>query len=78
MQAKINQDLKGFDLLPDSAVIGTAATCGVLDVGRTTLWRRITAKQCPAPIRFGNNVQRFNVGELRKYLASPLTYTQPA
>lgn len=70
--------LASFDTLPDSSMIGTTATCALMDCGRTTLWRRIVAKQCPPAIIFGKNCQRFNVGELRKYLASPLTYTQPA
>lgn len=70
------ESLESFDSMPDAAFVRTAIVVRLMDCSRATLWRRLRAEQIPAPRPFSAKDMRWNVGDLRKYLADPGAFTQ--
>lgn len=67
-----------FDTLPNAANISIKAVAVVSGRGVSTLWR--DCKQdpdFPRPIRLSPGCTRFNVGEIRAYLAKKVAASQP-
>lgn len=59
-----------FDTLPNAALISIKALAAVNGQGVSTLWRHCKEDpEFPRPIRLSPGCTRFNVGEIRAYLA---------
>lgn len=59
-----------FDTLPNAALISIKALAAVQGQGVSTLWRHCKQDpDFPKPIRLSPGCTRFNVGEIRAYLA---------
>jgi len=72
----LDQALESFDSMPDAAFVRTAVVVRLFDCSRATLWRRLRAAQIPAPLAFSPKDRRWNVGDLRKYLADPIAFSR--
>jgi len=63
-------DVSHFDQLPDSAMVTIKTLCAVSDLAESTAWRRCKLEaDFPKPIRLGAKCTRFNVGDVRRFLA---------
>ena len=62
--------LMNFDHLPNSACVSGRVVEGVTGWHRATIWRKIKAGKFPAPIRFGPQSNRWQVGAIRAAIAS--------
>ena len=59
-----------FDQLPNSAMVPVKAFSAVLDAGDSTIWRRAkTEPDFPQPVRLGAKCTRWNVGDIRAFIA---------
>lgn len=63
-------DLADFDGLPDSAQVSVQAVAGVLGRSVSSVWRDARAGTLPAPVKTGPGSTRWNVGAIRRHLAS--------
>lgn len=62
---------KGFDDLPDSALVSVDTWAAIQGVSRSTAWARIKADpQHPRPLRLSRGCTRFKAGDLRSYLTA--------
>ncbi|MBI3156586.1 MAG: AlpA family phage regulatory protein [Burkholderiales bacterium] len=59
-----------FDDLPDAANVRLPAVRALLDCSAATVWRWSGDGRMPAARRLGANLTVWNVGELRRWLAS--------
>jgi len=60
-----------FDQLPDSAMVPVKAFSAMLGAGDSTIWRRSKNEpDFPKPKRFGTKCTRWNVGEIRTFIAA--------
>jgi predicted DNA-binding transcriptional regulator AlpA len=60
-----------FDQLPDSAMVPVKAFSAMLDAGDSTIWRRAKNEpDFPKPIRLGTKCTRWNVGQIRSFIAA--------
>lgn len=62
--------LKHFDDLPDSAHVRQPVVAGLYGISAATVWRYVEQGRIPAPIRYPGRVTAWNVGVLRRALAS--------
>ena len=62
--------LKNFDSLPDSANVRQPIVQGLYGCSSATVWRMVKRGTIPAPRKLSERVTAWNVGELRKALAS--------
>jgi len=62
--------LLDFDRLPDAANVDVRVVAAVIGSHPATVWRRVKEGVFPAPKKFGPMSTRWNVGELRQFLAS--------
>ena len=68
-----------FDTLPNAANISIKAFAAVNGQGVSTLWRHCKQDpDFPRPIRLSAGCTRFNVGEIRAYLAKKAAASKPA
>ena len=67
--------LSQFDQLPDSAMVPVKLFGAVLNAGVSTIWRRAKAEpdSFPQPRRLGVKCTRFNVGDIRAFLAGKVS-----
>lgn len=70
-------DLVEFKNLPDDALIRlyTMKVLGIVPFSTSTLWRKCRAGQFPAPLKISDNVTVWRVGEVRRWLGGPSTYS---
>lgn len=61
--------LRDFDLLPGSAYVRLPVVQGLYGCSPATVWRRVHAKEIPAPRKF-SRITAWNVAELRRALAA--------
>lgn len=67
-----------FDTLPNAALISIKALAAVQGQGVSTLWRHCKQDpDFPRPIRLSAGCTRFNVGEIRAYLAKKAAASKP-
>ncbi|RYH21641.1 MAG: AlpA family phage regulatory protein [Alcaligenaceae bacterium] len=61
-----------FDDLPASALVSVRVLAETLGISRATVWRRIAyaPDAFPKPMRQSVRCTRFNVGDIRSYIAS--------
>lgn len=64
--------LKHFDILPDSANVGSDVVCSLYGgITTVSLWRWVKAGRVPAPRKLGGSrINAWNVGTLRAALAA--------
>lgn len=60
----------GFSSYPDEALVEVGVVAELLGCSRNTVWRRSRAGVLPAPVKTGPRSTRWNVGAIRRYLAS--------
>ena len=72
MQPKntINPSLRDFDSLPDSAYVRQPVVEALFSCSSATVWRRVKDGRIPKPRKFSERVTTWNVGALRKTLAT--------
>lgn len=59
-----------FDQLPNSAMITVKSFGAVIAASETTVWRRArTESNFPKPVRLSSNCTRWNVGDIRQFIA---------
>lgn len=69
-QPKAKPDVSHFDKLPDAAMVAIKALAAVMGQGISTTWRNCQLDpDYPKPIRLSPGCTRFNVGDIRAYLA---------
>lgn len=68
-QSDIQDALKNFDDLPDSAHVRQPILQGLLSCSHATVWRMVKRGQIPAPKKISCRITAWNVGELREALA---------
>lgn len=62
---------RGFDALPDSALISVDTWAALQGVSRSTAWARIKSDPAhPRPLRLSRGCTRLKAGECRAYLSS--------
>ena len=67
---RAHPNVSHFDNLPNAALISIKALAAVNGQGVSTLWRRCKEDpDFPQPIRLSPGCTRFNVGDIRAYLA---------
>lgn len=67
----LTPDISHFDNLPDAAMISAKELAAVLGQGQSTVWRKTRCEsEFPQPVRIGSGCTRFNVGDIRAYLAA--------
>ena len=66
-----------FDALPDTAFIrqNQLLSTSIVPFSASTLWRRVRAGRFPAPVKLGDQITAWQVGELRRRQRSPDHYT---
>lgn len=62
--------LAGFDTLPDAAHVRLPVVQALYACSDETVRRRVKAGQIPAPRKLGPRLTAWNVGDLRRALAS--------
>ncbi len=68
--ATIPDALKNFDSLPDSALVRQPVVEALFGYSAATVWRMVKKGKLPAPLRLAERITTWNVGDLRKVLAS--------
>lgn len=63
-------DLAQFDDLPDSAFVRVGTVCRLYSITPATAWRWAREGNLPPPRKLGPQVTAWQVGELRRKLAS--------
>lgn len=66
----IDSALSNFDSLPDSAYVRQPVVEALFSCSSATVWRRVKDGRIPKPKKFSERVTTWNVGALRKTLAS--------
>lgn len=49
-----------------------AGRAGVLGISRTTLWRKVMAKEFPQPVKLSAGVTAWRVEDVRRWIANPV------
>ncbi len=62
--------LRNFDSLPDAANVRQPVVEGLFDISGPTVWRWVKSGLLPEPRKQSKGVTTWNVGELRRRLAS--------
>ena len=62
--------LKNFDSLPDSANVRQPVVKALFGCSDATVWRMVKRGSIPIPRKLSERVTSWNVGDLRKVLAS--------
>ena len=63
--AKLIEQLKQFDALPDTALVSLPVVCALRGRSPASIWRDVKESRCPAPISAGPRCTRWRVGDLR-------------
>lgn len=64
------QPLANFDSLPDSAMVSVKTVAGILGRSQSSIWRDAKQGTIPKPVKTGPYCTRWNVGAIRRHLAS--------
>jgi predicted DNA-binding transcriptional regulator AlpA len=71
----IDDALKNFDSLPNSAYVRLPVVAALFACSRSSVWRGVTAKRIPEPQKLSDRVTAWNVGSLRTALANIVKVT---
>lgn len=63
-------DLAHFDKLPDDALVDVKVVAALRGRSVSSTWRDVRAGRIPEPVRVGPMSPRWNVGAIRRHLAS--------
>ena len=63
-----NMENKCLDTAPDAAMIRPAELCAWLDIGRTTLWRKVKDGNFPKPVKVTDRITAWSMGTVRAWL----------
>ena len=64
-------NIKGFDQLPDEAMISVKVIAALTGNGVSTIWRYAALNpDFPKPVKLSTRCTRFRIGEVRAYLKS--------
>jgi len=66
----IDPHLQNFEFLPDSAFVRLPVTQGLFACSPATIWRGVKAGWVPEPYKLSPRTTAWNVGDLRRSLAS--------
>ncbi len=66
----INPALRDFDQLPDSANVRLPTVAALFACSPASVWRGVKAMRIPAPRKLSPRTTCWNVGELKKVLAT--------
>ena len=66
-----------FDQLPDCAFVRQPVVSGLFACSPATVWRYVADGRIPKPKKLSHRVTVWNVGQLRRALASVLTDPSP-
>jgi predicted DNA-binding transcriptional regulator AlpA len=61
----VPNDLRNFDLLPDSAHVRQPVVEGLYGCSGSTVWRMVKRGEMPPPHKITNRITGWSVGELR-------------
>ena len=61
----VPDDLRNFDLLPDSAHVRQPVVEGLCGCSASTVWRMVKRGELPPPHKITDRISGWNVGELR-------------
>jgi predicted DNA-binding transcriptional regulator AlpA len=64
-----NDSIRFFDSLPDGALVPARTAAAILSLSRVSIWRLTKAGKLTSK-KIGERATRFNVGELRRFIAS--------
>ena len=64
----VQASLANFDQLPDSAFVRQTIVLGLFSCSKATLWRWVKSSRIPSPIKLGNRLTAWQVGQLRACL----------
>lgn len=59
-----------FDTLPDTAIIRDRGVAAVLSISRNSVWRWSREGRLPRPVKLGQRVSGWRVGDVRAFLAA--------
>lgn len=63
--AKLAEQMKLFDSLPDCALVALPIVCAIRGRSPASIWRDVKESRCPAPVSAGPRCTRWRVGDLR-------------
>jgi len=69
-QGSTSEALRNFGNLPDDALVRAKVVAGLFGTSVVTVWRMTKDGRLPRPRRISSRHTAWNVGELRKALAS--------
>ena len=61
---------ENFDSHPAAANVAVGVVALLYGITPATVWKKVKAKEMPAPRKFGPQTTRWSVGELREDMAS--------
>lgn len=73
MSNELNEALQSFDYLPNSANVRLPVVMALYGISPATVWRNVKNGNIPKPHKLTPRTTVWNVGELRKSLASSLS-----
>lgn len=59
-----------FDELPDAALVNVQTVARIAGVSPSSVWRHARAGLLSQPVKLGPGSTRWNVGDVRRYLAA--------
>ena len=65
---RMDDSLKNFDALPDSAHVRMPTVTGLFACSPATIWRWVRTGRIPKPVKLFERASAWNVGELRAAL----------
>lgn len=68
--AEIPQPLRNFDQLPNAAYVRQPVVAALFACSPSTIWRRVKVGTLPKPVKLTPRTTGWNVGQLRKALAT--------
>jgi predicted DNA-binding transcriptional regulator AlpA len=69
MESIVNIETVKFDQLPDTSFVNVKTVAQVLGVSVGSVWRYTKDGVLPAPVKLSANTTRWQVGNLRRWMA---------
>ncbi len=80
MAYELPELLEKTAFLREKQLVGDAKhqLAGLLPFSRATLWRMVKAGAFPAPVKLSERTTAWPTAEVKKWMADPYSYRQPA
>lgn len=65
-ELRVQREVAQFDSLPDSAHVREPVVRTLHGISRSTVWRWVRAGTLPAPVKLGQRIVTWRVGDLRR------------